>query len=252
MTFARRFFLSSVAAAALVGSAAAVAWTFQTGEGTAVRGDGQIKREARSLSGFDAIAVSGGVELKVRQANATKVELEADGNLLPYVETLVVDGAKGRTLEVRVKKGYTVQSRQSLRVEVDLPQLRALAVAGSGTAEVQPFKSEALKISVAGSGTVKAPQLDTGAVHMSVAGTGDIVVGGRAREAQISVAGKGDVAAEQLAAEAVKVSIAGSGDVSVQAIKTLKVSIAGSGDVVYTGSPEVTQSIAGSGSVSRR
>ncbi|MBH9553930.1 head GIN domain-containing protein [Inhella gelatinilytica] len=252
MTFARRLFLSSVAAAALVGSAAAVAWTFQTGDGTVVRGDGQVKREARALTGFDAIAVSGGVELKVRQAGASRVELEADGNLLPYVETQVVNGAKGRTLEIKVKRGYTVQSRQPLRIEVDLPELRALAVAGSGSADVQAFKTEALKISVAGSGTVKAPQLEAGSVQMNVSGTGDVHVGGRAKEAQVSVAGSGDVVADQLAADAVKVSIAGSGDVNVQANKTLKVSIAGSGSVVYSGTAEVSQSIAGSGSVTRR
>lgn len=247
----RRTLLSGASAIALSFSAAALGWSVNWGGGERIEGDGKISREQRALSGFDGISLAGHIELKVRQSATPRVELEADGNLLPLVETRIVDGRGGKTLEIGVKRGYQVTSRQPLRVEVDLPQLRAVAIAGSGKAEVDNMKSEKLDFSVAGSGSVRAPRLDAGKVTMSIAGSGDIHAGGKAAEMSASVAGSGDVRARDLAAEEVKISISGSGDAEVQAARRLKVSIAGSGDVRYVGDPQVESSIAGSGKVRR-
>lgn len=251
MRLIRRTLFTGAAAAALSFSAAAIGWSFTWGSGEQVKGDGKVVREARSVSGFDGISLSGNFELKVRQSGTGRVELEGDGNLLPYVETKVVDGRKGKTLEISVKRGYQVYAKQPLRVEVDLASLRAVGIAGSGKAELDSIKSELLDLSVAGSGTVVAPRVEAGRLNLNIAGSGDIVAGGKAGEASVSIAGSGDVRAAELAADEVKVSISGSGDAAVQAVRRLKVSIAGSGDVRYSGNPEMSTSIAGSGSVKR-
>lgn len=251
MSLIRRTLFTGAAALALSFSAGAIGWSFNWGSGETVKGDGKPSREARQVGEFDAISLAGHFELKVRQGGAQRVELEADGNLLPYVETRVVDGRKGKTLEISVKRGYNVQSRQPLKIEVDVAQLRAIGIAGSGKAEVDSFKSDKMDLSVAGSGTVIAPRLTADKVSMSIAGSGDIVAGGKAAEVGVSIAGSGDVKAAELAGDEVKVSIAGSGDAQVQAQKKLKVSISGSGDVRYTGAAEVSSSVAGSGSVKK-
>jgi len=249
MTLLRRTLFTGATAAALTFSAAAFALSFTWGSGEQVKGDGKLAREARQLGDFDGISLSGHFELKVKQSATPRVELEADGNLLPYVETKVVDGSKGRTLQISVKRGYSVYAKQPLKIEVDMASLRAIGIAGSGKAEVDSFKTDKVDFSVAGSGTVLAPRLDAGKVSMSIAGSGDIVAGGKAAELGVSIAGSGDVKATELVADEVKVSISGSGDAAVQAAKKLKVSIAGSGDVRYTGNPEMSSSVAGSGSV---
>lgn len=251
MSLLRRTLFTGATAVALTFSAAAVAWSFSWGSGEQVKGDGKTARETRQLSDFDGISLSGHFELKVRQSGTPRVELEGDGNLLPYVETKVVDGRKGKTLEISVKRGYHVYSKQPLKIEVDMASLRAIGIAGSGKAEVESMKADKLDFSVAGSGTVVAPKLEANKLSMSIAGSGDIVAGGKATEVGVSIAGSGDVKAVELAGDEVKVSISGSGDAQVQAIKKLKVSIAGSGDVRYSGNPETSSSIAGSGSVKK-
>lgn len=251
MSLLRRTLFTGATAVALTFSAAAVAWSFNWGSGEQVKGDGKTARETRQLSGFDGISLSGHFELKVRQSGTPRLELEGDGNLLPYVETKVVDGRNGKTLEISVKRGYHVYSKQPLKIEVDMASLRAIGIAGSGKAEVESMKTDKLDFSVAGSGTVVAPKLEANKLSMSIAGSGDIMAGGKATEVGVSIAGSGDVKAAELAGDEVKVSISGSGDAQVQAIKKLKVSIAGSGDVRYSGNPETSSSIAGSGSVKK-
>lgn len=247
MTFVRRAFLATaVASATLALSVGALAWTAET-----VKGDGKIVREARTVAAFDAVSLAGPFELKVRQSGTQRVELEADSNLLPLVETRIVEGSKGKTLEIQVKKGYSVYARQPLRIEVDMASLRGISIAGSGKAEVDAVKTEKVHFNVAGSGSINAPKMDAAELKLNVAGSGDLRVGGKATEVEVSIAGSGEVRAAALAGDEVKVSIAGSGDAEVQANKKLKVSIAGSGDVRYTGSAEPSTSIAGSGNVKR-
>lgn len=248
---ARRALFATAASLALLAVTPTQAWSWNWGGGERVQGDGKTAREARPLAGFDGISLSGDFELKVRQSGTPRFEIEGDGNLLPYVETRVVETRKGKTLEIGIKRGYSISARQPLRVEIDMASLRAIGIAGSGKAEVERFKTEAVDFSVAGSGTLHANQLEAGKVSMSIAGSGDIVTGGKAAEAHVSIAGSGDVKATELAAEEVKVSISGSGDAAVQALRRLKVSIAGSGDVRYSGSPQLDTSIAGSGSVKK-
>jgi Putative auto-transporter adhesin, head GIN domain len=245
----RRFFV--LAATSLLVAHSAQAWTWNWGSGERVTGNGEVVSEARDVGAFDAVSLTGGFNVVIRQGGATKVEIKADKNLMTYLETKVVEGSKGRTLEIGPKKGFNVSGTVNPTFTLDMPTLRALAVAGSGTIKVEAMKTGSVDASIAGSGDIHFNGLDAERLGIKVSGSGDIVANGRAGSATVSIAGSGDVRAAGLAADEVKVSIAGSGDAQVQATKKLSVSIAGSGDVKYAGSPEISSSIAGSGKVSR-
>ncbi len=245
----RRLFALGLVSAAVVCSSAQ-AWSWNKGE--RITGNGDIGTEARDTGAFDAVAMSGGFTVVIRQGSGNKVEVKADRNLLPYIETRVAEGSKGRTLEIAPKKGVNISWANNPPVfTVEMPTLRAVAVAGSGTVKVEAMKTAGVDAAIAGSGDIRFANLDTERLGMKVSGSGDIVAAGRSASASVSISGSGDVKAAELAAEDVKVTIAGSGDAQVQATKKLHVSIAGSGDVKYVGSPEISSSIAGSGKVRR-
>lgn len=247
----RRLFALGLVAAAFAGAAGtAGAWSWSINS-ERVNGNGDIATEARDTGAFDGIAVSGGFNLVVRQGASHKVEIKTDRNLLPLIETRVVEGSKGRTLQIEPKKGVNVHSATAPSFVIEMPALRAVSVAGSGTVKVEAMKTAGVDAAIAGSGDIRFANLEADKLAMKVSGSGDIVAAGRCANASVSIAGSGDVKAADLVAEEVKVTIAGSGDAVVNATKKLNVSIAGSGDVKYAGSPEITSSIAGSGKVRR-
>jgi len=248
-TSRRLFALGLVATAAISGSAQAWSWGWNSGE--RITGNGDIASEARDTGAFDGVSLTGGFNVVIRQGSGNKVEIKADRNLLPYIETKVVDGSKGRTLQIEPKKGYNIQTSNNPSFTIEMPALRAVSVAGSGNVKVEAMKTGGVDASIAGSGDIRFANLDAERLGMKVSGSGDIVANGKCGSATVSIAGSGDVKAAELAAEEVKVSIAGSGDAQVNATKRLHVSIAGSGDVKYVGSPEISSSIAGSGKVRR-
>lgn len=249
MTASRRFFV--LGTAALIACSTAQAWSWSWGSGERVAGNGDVVTEPRDLGSFDGVGLSGGFDVIIRQGSTARVEVKADRNLLPYLETRVSDGAKGRTLEIGPKRGYQLSGSVNPVITIEMPTLRSVAVAGSGTVKVQAIKTAGVDASVAGSGDIRFADLAAERAGFKVSGSGDIAASGRAGQVTVSIAGSGDVKVAELAADEVKVSIAGSGDAQVQATKRLNVSIAGSGDVRYVGSPEVSSSIAGSGRVRR-
>lgn len=245
----RRFALAALAFTAVLSAAPAQAWSFSFGE--RVKGSGELVSETRDLGAFDGISLSGSFKVLVRQGGATQLEIKADKNILPLIETRVVESSKGRTLEIGHKKGVSISTRTDPQVTVVLPQLRMIAIAGSGDVRVEAMKTPAVNVSVSGSGDVEFVDLSSDSLSVQVSGSGDIRANGRASKFSLSVAGSGDVHARGLQADEVKASIAGSGSATVHAVKTLKVSIAGSGDIGYLGSPELSTSVAGHGSITK-
>lgn len=219
----------------------------------ATTGSGVVATETRSVSGFQAIALRGGIDLVVRQGSREALVVRADDNLLPLVETVVEGLADARTLRIQFKPGESLRTRTPVVVTVDVLTLKALASSGSGDITVEALKTPALKLSISGSSDARLRQLDTEQLTIAVAGSGDVQASGRAAKLDISIAGSGDVQTRDLAAADVSVAIAGSGDASVNAQKTLSVSIAGSGDVEYGGGATLARrSVAGSGSLRQR
>ncbi len=213
-----------------------------------VTASGPAVTEARTAGEFSGIAVSGGIELKVRQGTPAAIEVKAEANILPYLETVAENG----TLQVRWKKGSRLRVKDTPQVSVTATGLQSIAGAGSGGIAVAPLKTAKLAISLAGSGDVSIDSLQAEELAVSIAGAGDLTASGQARRLQLRIAGSGDVKCDALKADDVTVSISGSGDASVHAAKSLAVNITGSGDVLYSGDAQVKSAVVGSGSVRKR
>ncbi len=218
-----------------------------------VSGSGRMATETRSLPAFQGVALSGSMDLVVRQGGTQVVEVQVDDNLLPYLETEVTGSGADARLQVRWKRGMSIYNSSTARVSVTVPRLTSLSASGSGDMTVEPFETPALAIRVSGSSDTRLQKLTTADLQISISGSGDVDGAGSATRLKIDVAGSGDVKLREMKSDEVKISIAGSGDASVHAEKSLEVRIAGSGDVVYTGNAAtVNAKVAGSGSVNKR
>jgi hypothetical protein len=213
-----------------------------------VTASGPSITETRNAGEFRSIAVSGGMDLKIRQGSQPSIEVKAEANMLPYLETVIDDG----TLHVRWKKGSRLRVKDTPAVSVTVVELHAVSAAGSSDVAIAALKTPKLAISLAGSGDISIDTVQTDELAVSIAGAGDVTASGQAQRLQLRIAGSGDVRCDALKADDVTVSISGSGDAAVHAAKSLSVSIAGTGDVRYQGDAQVKSSIVGSGSVRKR
>jgi hypothetical protein len=236
----RRFLVAAAACTVLV--VASWAWAAEP-----VRGSGAVQVQARSPGAFTAVHLSLPADVEVRTAGADGLTIETDANLLPLIETRIVNDA----LEIRLVRGVTGTRPTVLRIVVNARHIDGLAVAGLGNIKAQALRTGALDLSVAGSGSITATSLLCENLHASVAGSGRITLDGTAPRLTASVAGSGDLAAGRLRSETATVNLAGSGGATVWPAATLTAALVGSGDLRYYGNPSVSTSAVGSGAVRR-
>ena len=209
-------------------------------------------RETRAVSGsITSVRLIGPIDMSISQGETRGVMLEGTADDVTRIRVEV----SGGEMTVRFEQGATgwlsIGSHRAPRATVALPELRKIAVVGSGDVAMSPFNLNEgkLEIEVTGSGDVKLSSLKAKSLSVNIRGSGDVTASGQVGAQDIAIAGSGDYAGTDLQTQSSAISIKGSGDAKVWATDTLAVSIAGSGDVSYRGQPKLSQSIAGSGEV---
>jgi hypothetical protein len=237
--------LAPVLVLGLLGVAPARALTIQIGDGQRVEGSGNVIEETRSITGFKALTIAGPVDVQLKAADADRVVVRGDDNIVP----LIVTNVEGDRLVVGLQPNTSIRTRNKMQVTVEFRQMNGILIRGSGDVRGDVIRTQIFEAVVRGSGNVVLDQIEADAVALSINGSGDFTAGGRAASVGINVNGSGDVRTEGLEARQVAVRIRGSGDVRVHAVEALQVDIAGSGDVRYRGTPALSVKKAGSGDV---
>ncbi len=262
----RKFYAGLLLSALLILGCSVVSNTI-LGRNT-LRGSGQLVTEQRAVRDFDRISITAIGDVNLTQGESETLLIEADDNLLPYIETRVENGTlilglteEARDLNIRPSKpirfNLTIINLASLSIPgsgdiysagLKLDNL-TIDIAGSGHAQLDALEANFIRIDIGGSGVVNIDSLFANRIDVGISGSGEVRVYGEVNEQEISIPGSGDYQARKLISDLARVEISGSGAATVWAIDRLDVHIPGSGTVRYGGSPAVTQSISGSGAV---
>lgn len=213
-----------------------------------VRGNGNSKTEDRSVASFTAVSCYGEYDVYLSQGSTYSLRIEADENLLSYIETTVENGV----LSIRTKEGFWLSAKDDMKVYISAPAYSSVSTFGSGNiiSQSKLNNTSPIELEVSGSGDIKV-ELNAPEVVAGLSGSGNIQLTGETRTFKGSVAGSGEIKASDLKAENVTIDIAGSGSADVFASVKLDVDVAGSGDVRYRGGAQVSSDIAGSGTVKK-
>ena len=119
---------------------------FVTGE--RIRGNGNVRTETRSPGSFRSVASHGSFDVFVSSGEQT-VKIEAEENLLPYIETYV----EGYTLHVGTKDNYWLRPGRKVKIFVSSPDYESIRSYGSGDiiGESKIKSSSKLELGVNGS-----------------------------------------------------------------------------------------------------
>ncbi|MBO9151464.1 head GIN domain-containing protein [Chitinophaga sp. GCM10012297] len=214
-----------------------------------ITGNGSLKKEKRPVNGsFNEISSSGKYKLMLKQGATHSVELEADENILPYIETEI----DGNELKLHPKKGYNINPSKPITVWITLATLKEINASG--------------QVEITTDGTIKGASLETNfsgrvdakmdvqyeKLEVAMSGSGKLKLNGRADDTEVSISGSGEVDAPDMQSQNMELHISGSGNASVNVSKSLDVAISGSGNVKYKGNPgKVNQAVSGRGKVTQ-
>ena len=223
-----RWVLVAILAFLVGGLTVALLYHFDVFGGSAnstTEGSGVPATQARDVAAFNSVELAGSNNVVIHVGEKQSVVVSADDNL---VESVTTEVQSGKLVIANTPGSFTTKS--PTRVEINVPTLNALTLAGSGNIVVSGIEAESLKVTLPGSGTL----------------TGS----GTATRLDVTVSGSGTVQFTRLVANDAQAVVSGSGTIFITTTKTLDASVSGSGAILYAGNPQdVTKSVTGNGAI---
>lgn len=214
-----------------------------------VTGNGNVKKETRQASGYTAVHSQGSMNVNVSYGNSSNITIEADENLLPYIETVVEGGA----LTIRTKKHMNLKTKNKMVVNVSLTRLTALRLSGSGNINGDgAFTNNGrTEIKVSGSGNMKLGFDNISELDLAVSGSGNMDIDGKqCNNITATISGSGNIDCSGVPTNDVFAKVSGSGNIRVHANKSIDAKVSGSGNVYYKGTASTLNSkTSGSGKI---
>lgn len=214
-----------------------------------ITGDGNVKKETRQVAGFTSLSSHGAMDVQISYGNSNSIEVQADENLLPYIETTVENGK----LTIKTKKNVNLKSRSKIIVTVSMTKINGLQLSGSGNINADGnFTSDAkTNIMVSGSGNIKLNSGSFKDLDIGVSGSGNVdLKKGSAENVGVSISGSGNIDCSGITCDNVDAKISGSGNARVHANKSIDAKISGSGNIFYKGTAaNISSKVVGSGKV---
>lgn len=212
-----------------------------------IKGDGNLKKESREISNFTSLSSHGAMDVQITYGTSNRIQVEADENLLPYIQTKVENG----NLIIEPQKNINIKSRSRMVVYVSMTTINFLSQSGSGNIDGSGAFDNNGKtdIRVSGSGNIKLDFATFNDMALSVSGSGNINLKGNAtNNITVSIAGSGNIDCSKVLCNNVDVKISGSGNVKVNVEKSIVAKISGSGNVFYKGNAtNIISKVSGSG-----
>lgn len=215
-----------------------------------IEGNGQLRKQSRSVSNFTAISSSGSWDVMLAYGEPGTIQVEGDENLLEYIETRVENGK----LIIRSQNSLNLRSKNKITVYVSLTRLTAVNLSGSGDILGEgKFSNEGTTTyKVSGSGSIRLAMHQVGKADLSVSGSGNIRLSGSAGSVNIRVSGSGNADCAELICDNASAQVSGSGNIKVNVNNTLDAHISGSGNISFRGAAsDVRKRISGSGRVNK-
>lgn len=198
------------------------------------------------------VKLDGVVGLKLKQGPGAALTLYGEKRYLDKINVT----QSGDTLRIDSALRGVRLGRNELRAELTLPNLRELVSGGVGSAEVDGFSGEELRLALEGAGAVKVKAdyrkvsvklggvggmtVDLGRsddVELKLRGAGQIQISGQSKTLRADLGGIGSLDAQQLQADSVELNLSGLGGATVYARNAARLTLSGMGSATVYGKP---------------
>jgi hypothetical protein len=217
--------------------------------GRRVRGSGNIITENRTATGFNSIDVSGAIDVYIKQDSTTSVKVEADDNILEYIEV----HTNGSTLEIYTEGSIRLRPSHKIKVYLSNPEYKDLQASGASSvhSENEITSANALHIGLSGASEgrleVNAPK-----VSVNLTGASNANIKGKTKDFEGGASGASEIRGFDLLTENADVDASGASNIEIYASVKIAGQASGASSVNYKGNAQATVEKSGASSVNKK
>lgn len=210
-----------------------------------ITGSGNVKKETRKVSSFDALDISSAFEVFLTQGNTESLVIECDDNIMEHIYTEVVGGRLKIYTKGNIRKVKTMKAYISFKMLDEIELSGAVDIHGENT-----MKFNDLSIDASGASDIELKFI-ADKVYLDLSGASDVELTGSASELIIDASGASEIFAIDFEVDNCIIEASGASTVKVFVNKSLDIDASGATTVRYKGSPSVELDSSGASSVRR-
>ncbi len=233
----------------LVFSIVACDVTIDGGPSETVRGSGTVVEENRSLGDLSGVQLTMPGTLHIAMGTAESLRIEAEDNLLPYIQTAVRAG----DLVIETRQGINLRGTRPIHYYLTVDELTKIVISSSGDVVTQDLQSQSFSLTSSSSGDLSIGSLECTSLRVTMSSSGNVeILGGQVQRQDITLSSSGEYRAQDLASVEAEVTLTSSGTATVRVSDRLGGRLSSSGNVYYIGNPEVSVRTTSSGRAVQR
>ena len=145
--------------------------------------------------------------------------------------------------------GWHWGSGQHLRIDVTVPMIGEVSLAGPGNLTVDTIRTRDFGAHLSGPGNINVGSVEASGITLNLSGPGDIRIAGHADRAVMHLSGPGNIHAGSLNLHDADVTLSGPGDLDATVTRAANVRLSGPGDVTIHGGARCSIQKSGPGDV---
>lgn len=195
--------------------------------------------EARTITDFSAIEVSGSISLYLSQGNEYGIAISAgEQKNNSRIKTEVKNGVLKISVDGGLWNGMGWANRK-LKAYVSFKTLNELTVSGASFVTANGLiTADALKIEVSGASEIKA-SINVKQLDLNISGASVAKLSGSADNASIGASGATKVSSYEMAINSCNAAASGASSIRITANKELNASASGGANIYYKGAASV-------------
>lgn len=211
-----------------------------------ITGKGNVTKEDRAVAGITSVDLAMPGNLTIVLGDKEALTVEAESNLLPYIQTKVSNGV----LTIGTTPGTSLLPLLTLRYTLTVKSLQGIKVSSSGNIIAPALQGTNMSISNVSSGKITLEGLTAESLDVEISSSGNVIIGsGQVDRQSIAIQSSGNYEAPDLKSSTADCTISSSGNATIWVTDQLVANVTSSGNVNYYGSPTTKVETSSSGGV---
>ena len=217
--------------------------------GERVKGSGHVITENRTASGFNNVDISGAIDVYVKQDSVSSVKVEADDNILEYIQV----HSDGSTLEIYTENNIRLKPTNKIKVYISNPQYKEIQVSGASSirCENEITSTDALDVSLSGASDGRL-ELNAPKISVHLTGASNTSIKGKTKDFEGSASGASEIRGFDLLSENADVDASGASHIEIFASVKIDGQASGASSVNYKGNAQSGVEKSGASSVNKK
>ena len=196
-----------------------------------VVGSGNLVTNEEFIRDFSSVDAASGFNVEISQSNSYRILIEADDNVMEYVEIR----KSGDNLVVGLRWGYSFRS-VTLKAEITMPELRNLELSGGSQGKIEDFEvTNSFSIELSGGSRLNGDFVTSGDVDLDLSGGSVLGLVGEADDLAIDASSGSVLNLSNFAVRNVDVELSGGSTSTISLEGRLDADLSGGSKLHYIG-----------------